>query len=298
MVSVVKRKKAGSDYYYLYHDSKGGTRRQYEEYMGRSIPPDVNGRKRDFLLRIRREEWGPKLEIIRANFERECASMPRTILEKNLGAFAVGFTYNTQRIEGSTLSRNDTARLLEDGITPAGRPMVDVREAEAHRTVFLDAIREENLSTNRVMEWHRRLFEGTKKDIVGKLRYYDVGVGQSKFMPPSHGAVGTLVSAFFEWYETSKKVLNPVELAALVHLKFVTIHPFGDGNGRVSRLMMNHVLYRSGYPMMDIKYGDRGSYYNALERSQTRANDLLFLQWFMRRYLRMHADYWQHPEDA
>ena len=298
MVSVVKRKKAGSDYYYLYHDSKGGTRRQYEKYMGRSIPPDVNERKRDFLLRIRREEWGPKLEIIRANFERECASMPRTILEKNLGAFTVGFTYNTQRIEGSTLSRNDTARLLEDGITPAGRPMVDVREAEAHRTVFLDAIREENLSMNRVMEWHRRLFEGTKKDIAGKLRYYDAGVGQSKFMPPSHGAVGTLVSAFFEWYETSKKVLNPVELAALVHLKFVTIHPFGDGNGRVSRLMMNHVLYRSGYPMMDIKYGDRGSYYNALERSQTRVDDLLFLQWFMRRYLRMHVNYWQHPEDA
>ncbi len=298
MVSVVKRKKAGSDYYYLYHDSKGGTRRQYEKYMGRSIPPDVNERKRDFLLRIRREEWGPKLEIICANFERECASMPRTILEKNLGAFAVGFTYNTQRIEGSTLSRNDTARLLEDGITPAGRPMVDVREAEAHRTVFLDAIREENLSMNRVMEWHRRLFEGTKKDIAGKLRYYDAGVGQSKFMPPSHGAVGTLVSAFFEWYETSKKVLNPVELAALVHLKFVTIHPFGDGNGRVSRLMMNHVLYRSGYPMMDIKYGDRGSYYNALERSQTRVDDLLFLQWFMRRYLRMHVNYWQHPEDA
>ena len=67
---------------------------------------------------------------------------------------------------------------------------------------------------------------------------------------------------------------------------------------RVSRLMMNHVLYRSGYPMMDIKYGDRGSYYNALERSQTRADDLLLLQWFMRRYLRMHANYWQHPEDA
>ena len=138
---------------------------------------------------------------------------------------------------------------MEDGITPAGRPVADVREAEAHRTVFLDAIREEDLSMNRILEWHKRLFEGTKGDIAGKLRHYDVGVGQSKFTPPPHGAVGTLAGAFFEWYESSK-VLNPVELAALVHLKFVTIHPFGDGNGRVSRLMMNHVLYRSGYPMV------------------------------------------------
>ena len=292
MVSVVRRRKADSDYYYLYHDSKGGTRRQYEEYLGRIIPPDVKERKRNFLLRIRRKEWEPTLEIILASFEKECTSMPRTILKKNLEAFAVGFTYNTQRIEGSTLSRNDTARLLEDGITPAGKPMVDVREAEAHRAVFLDAIREENLSMNRVMEWHRRLFEGTKEDIAGKIRHYDVGVGQSKFMPPSHNVIDTLVSAFFEWYETKKKVLNPVELAALVHLKFVTIHPFGDGNGRVSRLMMNHVLYRSGYPMMDIKYGYRRSYYNALERSQTGTDDLPFLQWFMRWYLRTHANYW------
>ncbi len=211
----------------------------------------------------------PKLEIIRDSFERRRASMPRTVLKKNLGMFAVRFTYNTQRIEGSTLSLKDTARLLEDGITPASRPVDDVREAEAHRTVFLDAIREGGLSRDRVVEWHRRLFGDTKEDIAGKIRDYDLGVAQSRFKPPPHGAVGGLLSGFFEWYEAGKNALNPVELAALAHLKFVTIHPFGDGNGRVSRLVMNHVLYRSGHPMMDIKYRDRGSYYNALERSQT-----------------------------
>lgn len=292
MVSIIRKSKASGDYYYLYHDSKGATRRQHEEYLGKSMPPDIKERKRRFLLRIRREEWGPKLETILASFERERASMPPTALEKNLGAFTVGFTYNTQRIEGSTLSLNDTARLLGDGITPAGRPVADVLEAKVHETVFLDAIREGGMSMNLVLEWHRRLFEGTKGDIAGELRHYPVGVGQGKFKPPPHDAVGMLAGEFFEWYESSKGVLNPVELAALVHLKFVTIHPFGDGNGRVSRIMMNHVLYRSGYPMMDIKYADRGSYHNALERSQTKDDDLPFLQWFMRRYLRMHANYW------
>lgn len=74
----------------------------------------------------------------------------------------------------------------------------------------------------------------------------------------------------------------------LVHLKFVTIHPFSDGNGRISRIMMNFVLNRKGYPMMNIQYAGRGSYYNALERSQTKRADGIFLQWFLKRYIKDH----------
>ena len=291
MVSIVRRKKAGIDYYYLYHDSKGDERRQYEAYLGKSIPPDIDAKKNAFMLKILRQKWEPKLEIIRRRFARERASMPQTVREKNLDAFAVRFTYNTQRIEGSTLSLRDTALLLADGITPTNRPIVDVLEAMSHRTVFFDAIKAEHMTQSRVTEWHRRMFEGTKKDIAGKIRNYNVIVSRSEFVPPPHHAVGILVGEFFGWYQANMKQMNPVELAALVHLKFVTIHPFGDGNGRISRLMMNHVLHRSGYPMLDIDYRDRRSYYAALERSQTEAVDWPFLQWFMRRYLRMHARY-------
>ena len=91
------------------------------------------------------------MEIIRDNFSRWRASIPRTVREKSIGAFAVRFTYNTQRIEGSTLSLKDTSLLLEDAITPANRPVVDVREAEAHWLVFFEAIREVNLSMDRVV---------------------------------------------------------------------------------------------------------------------------------------------------
>ena len=104
-----------------------------------------------------------------------------------------------------------------------------------------------------------------------------------------------MIKDFFEWYEANSETLSPVELAALVHLRFVTIHPFGDGNGRISRLMMNHVLYRAGYPMTDIEYRDRRSYYNALERSQT-GDDLPFLRWFMKRYIRVHERYRRRPD--
>ena len=293
MVSVIRRRKGNGHYYYLYHDSKGKERRQHERYLGTKIPPDIGERKRAFALEIRRREWVPILDAIRESYERTNRSIPRPIREKNLRAFAVTFTYNTQRIEGSALTLKDTALLLEDGITPSNRPTADVREAEAHQRVFLNAMGEnEGMSLEQVTEWHKMLFAGTKSEIAGMIRDYDVGIGQSKFKPPPHASVGILVRQFFEWYEVGKTDVNPVELAALAHLKFVTIHPFGDGNGRISRLMMNHVLHWSGYPLLDIGYEDRRSYYNALERSQVSSDDMPFLQWFMKRYFKAHAGYW------
>jgi Fic family protein len=142
-----------------------------------------------------------------------------------------------------------------------------------------------------VKSWHKKLFSQTKPDIAGRLRDYEVRIGGSKFIPPPHTAVNLLVSGFFKWYNANKNKLNPVELAALTHLKFVTIHPFGDGNGRTTRLMMNHVLNKFDYPLLDIDFGDRRSYYNALEKSQTKDDDLSFLKWFMKRYFKTYKRY-------
>ena len=96
---------------------------------------------------------------------------------------------------------------------------------------------------------------------------------------------------FFTWYNREKRKLNPVELAALIHFKFVTMHPFVDGNGRISRLMMNYMLNKFGYPMFDINYSDRRSYYTALERSNIKHNDVIFLKWFMGRYIKGNKRY-------
>ena len=85
--------------------------------------------------------------------------------------------------------------------------------------------------------------------------------------------------------------MHPVELAALVHLKFVSIHPFGDGNGRISRLMMNFVLHKHGYPMLNISYKNRNSYYTALERSQLKKLDQIFIVHIIKRYIKDYKSY-------
>jgi len=292
MVTVVNRPKGNQDYYYLYHDSKKGKRKQREEYLGKSVPADIEDRKKNFALDIEREDWKPQLEKIYQNYKKEQQKIPPSIQEKNLKNFSVKFTYNTQRIEGSTLTLKDTTLLLEDGLTPSNRPSRDIKETEIHQKLFLDVMKQkDDLSLNVVKKWHKKLFSQTKPDIAGLLRDYNVGIGGSKFNPPPHTTVVLLVNGFFKWYTTSKKKLNPVELAALVHLKFVTIHPFGDGNGRTTRLMMNHVLNKFDYPLLDIDYGDRRSYYNALEKSQTKDDDLPFLQWFMKRYFKTYKNY-------
>ncbi len=106
-----------------------------------------------------------------------------------------------------------------------------------------------------------------------------------------HLKLNVLLKEFFDWYNKERKNIHPVELAGLVHLKFVTIHPFSDGNGRLSRLMMNFVLKDNDFPLLDIRYTKRNSYYNALERSQVNGDDNIFVQWFFRRYLAEYKKY-------
>ena len=81
-------------------------------------------------------------------------------------------------------------------------------------------------------------------------------------------------------------------LAALVHQKFVTIHPFRDGNGRISRLMMNFVLKKHGYPLINLDSGKRNPYFKALEKSQVNKKENRFVKWIMDNYLKKNAHYW------
>ena len=293
MVELKKLKRGDKEYFYLVHSYRDGKAiKKKQLYLGDFIPKDLNEKKKEFIQEFYKEKFLGKIDEIKKNFDVEYKALPESAKEKSKENFAIKFTYNTQRIEGSTLTLKETANLLENGISPNSKPLRDVKEAEAHEKVFFEMLGyEKNLNLQIILKWHKGLMQSTKEDIAGKIRNHDVGIAQSKFEPPMHIELDILLKEFSDWYNKEKKNIHPVELAALVHLKFVTIHPFSDGNGRISRLMMNFILKNNDFPLLDIQYTKRTSYYNALERSQMKNDENIFIQWFFRRYLAEYKKY-------
>lgn len=293
MVSISKKNIDGKFYYYLEHSyRKYGRVNKKTKYLGKKIPKNIEELKEEFITELYQELWIEKFDSIKENFTKEKKNTPASAKQKQLENFTVRFTYNTNKIEGSTLTLRETALLLEKGITPSRRPIEDVKETEKHQQVFYEMLSyEKEISLSTLLYWHKKLFEETKKEEAGKIRNYSVGISGSKYKPPYPIDLDFLLTEFFDWYKKNRNNTHPVYLAALVHLKFVTIHPFGDGNGRISRLFMNYVLNKNKFPMRIIDYSDRNSYYNALEGSQLKKDKTIFVQWFFKRYLKEFEKY-------
>jgi len=292
MVRIRKREKGHKEYYYLEHTVKVGRKvEKREKYLGTKIPKDVEKIKSNFLSNIYREKWFSQFDKIKKNFSKEYSKMPKEVKEKYVENFMIKFTYDTNRIEGGTLTLKETANLLKYGITPKEKPIADVKETEAHKEVFYTMIKhKDDMNLRTVLDWHKTMFKQTKPNMAGKIRNYQVYVSGSRAEFPAASELGTLLKDFFRWYnknkDKNKSSLHPAELAFLVHLKFVSIHPFGDGNGRISRLMMNFVLNKHGYPMLNVMYKNRSSYYTALERSNLKKQEYTFVLHMIKRYLK------------
>lgn len=296
MVKLVQRNTNGNTYFYLEHNVRiDGKIVKRTKYLGKTGPKDVESEKQKFLYEIDKEVWIEGFYKIAQHYKADQDRMPPSAKKKELKTFSISYTYNTNRIEGSTLTLRETAGLLEMGLTPSKRPFSDVQEAKAHDRVFMEMLEyPKDLTLKCVLSWHRDLFMDTEPDIAGSIRKHQVAILASRFEPPMAIDLEFLLEEFFKWYRGARKELDPVTLAALVHLKFVTIHPFSDGNGRISRLMMNFVLNRNEFPMLDIEYTNRNSYYNALERSQVNEDERPFVLWFYRTYRRKNSRYLGH----
>jgi Fic family protein len=132
------------------------------------------------------------------------------------------------------------------------------------------------------LEMAEDIFRETKPDIAGRFRTYPVRVGA--YVAPEWKNVEKLVKRLILFVNESK--LNSVEVAARAHYIFEKTHPFGDGNGRIGRLLMNFILWKNQYPMLVIEYKKRKSYYKALERTEEG-----FVNYFIRRYLSIHKQH-------
>lgn len=120
----------------------------------------------------------------------------------------------------------------------------------------------------RVVSWRKAMFEKTKPEIAGVLRRHAVFITGSNSRFLYHLFVPAFARNFFRWLNSgsSRKAMGPVEFAGAAHFRFVNIRPFGDGNGRTSRLLMNYMLIKNGYPPPGIRFTDRYSITASLKR--------------------------------
>jgi Fic family protein len=138
-----------------------------------------------------------------------------------------------------------------------------------------------------VFSWHKEIFGQTKIGEAGNIRQHNVGIiNNARITFANVPEIPKRLVEFFSWINKHDQKENPVEFACLAHYKFVSIHPFADGNGRISRLIMIYVLYQCGYPLLLIKNTDKKAYFKALEKSQLENNDIHFKKWFMKYYIK------------
>jgi Fic family protein len=276
---IIKRKKGKTRYFYLQHSfRKDGKVITKELYLGKKVPDNIEEIKAKLMLEAK-EALSEKLEKIKSRFQKEWQRYPESAKEKELQEIAIAFTYNTNAIEGSTITLEEARLILEDNVAP-NKPLKDIRETETHAAVFLDMLKtEETVSEELLLKWHAEIFKETKPDIAGRFRQYLVRVGP--YVAPDWNDVERLMRQLILFVNGSK--LNPVEVAARAHYIFEKMHPFGDGNGRIGRLLMNQILWKNGYPMLIIEYKKRKSYYKALQQTEDR-----FANYFIRRYIAVH----------
>ncbi len=196
-------------------------------------------------------------------------------LEKMKEHFRIAYTHESNKIEGNTLTLQDTFLVISEGLTISGKTMTEHLEAINHSDAieFVDDIvsRKEELSSRTVNEVHSLVLRGIDTTNAGIYRTVSVMISGSTHRPPEPYKLGSHMEDYFQFYERNKDVIHPVILAAEMHERLVTIHPYIDGNGRTSRLIMNLILLRHGYTIANLK-GDNESrmkYYRALNKVQS-----------------------------
>ncbi len=194
-------------------------------------------------------------------------------LIKNLEEwFRIELTYTSNAIEGNTLSRAETALVVEKGLTIGGKSITEHLEATNHAAA-LDFIKEQikrkpsDLRERDILRIHEIILDRIDKENAGIYRRFPVRISGSAVVLPNPRKVQTLMDEFFLWLRKEAK-LHAVELAAEAHYRLVTIHPFVDGNGRTARLLMNMILMIKGFPPAIIRKIDRLAYIKSLEKSQ------------------------------
>jgi len=199
--------------------------------------------------------------------------LPKPAIKKIREQFEVEMTYNSNAIEGNSLTLKETNLVINEGLTIKGKPLKDHIEAKSHKEALdylydlLAKNKKLTISEALIRSFHQIVTEDIEKEWAGKYRNSLVMIGGTNHKPPEAIDVPKMMADLVRWVRNNKNRLHPVELTAILHYRLVAIHPFFDGNGRTARLIMNIILIQVGYPLAIILKNDRKRYYNVLSKA-------------------------------
>ena len=205
------------------------------------------------------------VDALKAEMDRRRPLTPAE-LQRLREEFLVEYTYNSNAIEGNTLTLQETALVLE-GITIDQKPLKDHLEAVGHRDAFLyvqDLVQKRVAFSEAIIRQIHTLVLMDRPEDRGIYRRIPVRILGAYHNPPDPLLVPEQMEHLIADF-CGNRAIHPVESAALFHLRFEGIHPFVDGNGRTGRLILNLMLMQNGYPPVNIKYADRKRYYEAFD---------------------------------
>lgn len=197
--------------------------------------------------------------------------LPKNTLKSLRAKLLLEWTYNSNAIEGNTLTLSETKVVLEDGITIGGKTLQEHLEVVNHKEAinYMEDIinKEEKLSERQIKNIHYLILKGIDDENAGKYRNEKVVISGAEHIPPAPVFIHDQMEELINWYYDKGSTLHTIERAARLHTDFVKIHPFIDGNGRTARILLNFELIKAGYPIIIIRNEDRVKYYESLDKA-------------------------------
>jgi Fic family protein len=302
----IRKERDRKKYYLAYSYRKEGKIRKIRVYLGEDLSEDqIASRRKEAEIKIRERLQSAKFihdpyrTVLSPSETGELKSLEAKgkikllhLSEDDWLKFTEAFTYDTNAIEGSTVTGKEVAGILEKNKWPE-KPKGEISETYgvAESVAYIRKTRE-HVSLELMKELHRIIFKNSKP-FAGKFRErgIEVVIGDAFGNVVHRGApssrVVTLLKELEGWYKRNRRKYPPLVLAAVVHNQFENIHPFQDGNGRIGRLLLINILLKHGFPPLNIELKNRKEYYAALQAYQNSQNIRPMIELMLKEYRKL-----------
>ncbi len=274
----VRKPQGARQHYLVYNKRVAGKWIKESKFLGsgKISAKKIKQEKEQFELELKLKkgyqyltiEQVKEIEDLKQRYWNKIKTLKKEEFEKFENSFFTELTYNSNAIEGNSLSLQETSLVVNENIVPEGKTLREVYESKNHmEAISFMKKYNGNITEQFILKLHHIILKGISERFAGQYRATSVRIFGSDVKFPDSQKVPQLVKNLIYWYNKNKKDMHSFELAAIFSMKLVTIHPFIDGNGRVSRLVMNFILQKNKYPWINIYVKKRAEYLASVRKA-------------------------------